>query len=324
MIQEITTTRANPQIDPTLGIWHGEVALYLFLGGLVAGLMVLSGMAALRRRSDDPPRSRAVLLLPWMAPILLTLGMLFLFLDLENKLNVWRFYFAFRPASPMSWGAWILVAIYPVAIAHAWLKTPPFVQDAVLGRLRFLQPVAARIAACPLAAPRRVAQLSVFLGVLLGIYTGVLLGTLSARPLWNSAILGPLFLTSGVSAGAAFTMLWRINEPERVALSRLDVRLMLLELVLLGLWLTGLVTGGDAARQAAGLVLGGPYTASFWVLIVAAGLIVPLIAESLELRRRELPGRFAALLVLGGGLALRWILVDAGQVSGWAAGLAGR
>jgi hypothetical protein len=41
------------------------------------------------------------------------------------------------------------------------------------------------------------------LGVGLGIYTGILLNTMVARPLWNSAILGPLFLVSGLSAGAA-------------------------------------------------------------------------------------------------------------------------
>ena len=41
------------------------------------------------------------------------------------------------------------------------------------------------------------------LGVGIGIYTGILLNTMVARPLWNSAILGPLFLFSGLSAGAA-------------------------------------------------------------------------------------------------------------------------
>ena len=34
---------------------------------------------------------------------------------------------------------------------------------------------------------------NVVLGVALGIYTGILLNTMVARPLWNSAILGPLF-----------------------------------------------------------------------------------------------------------------------------------
>ncbi|MDH4044011.1 MAG: hypothetical protein OEW06_06070, partial [Gemmatimonadota bacterium] len=69
-MNEITTTRSNPLIDPTLHIWHAEIPLYLFLGGLVAGLMVISGLWLLRR--PEGPRSRALALLPWMAPILLS------------------------------------------------------------------------------------------------------------------------------------------------------------------------------------------------------------------------------------------------------------
>ena len=48
---------------------------------------------------------------------------------------------------------------------------------------------------------------NIVLGVALGIYTGILLNTMVARPLWNSAILGPLFLFSGLSAGAAMVHL---------------------------------------------------------------------------------------------------------------------
>ena len=54
--------------------------------------------------------------------------------------------------------------------------------------------------------PGRISALgwtNIVLGVGLGIYTGILLNTMVARPLWNSAILGPLFLFSGLSAGAA-------------------------------------------------------------------------------------------------------------------------
>ena len=51
------------------------------------------------------------------------------------------------------------------------------------------------------------------------IYTGILLNTMVARPLWNSAILGPLFLVSGLSAGAAVmhitaTLLQGRNAPQ--------------------------------------------------------------------------------------------------------------
>jgi len=118
---EITTTRANPLVDPLLHVWAWQIPVYCSFGGLVAGIMVLlGGFHAL----GPPPacglgaRPAAVARLA-----LLSLGMAALFLDLEHKQAVWRLYTTFQPASPMSWGAWILVAVYPalalVLVAHA-------------------------------------------------------------------------------------------------------------------------------------------------------------------------------------------------------------
>lgn len=316
---ETTTTRHNPLIDPAMHIWHAEIPVYLFLGGLVAGLMVIDGLWLLRR--PEGPRSRTLALLPWAAPALLTLGMLFLWLDLENRLNAFRFYLAFQVGSPMSWGSWILLAVYPVSIGLAWHTTPPDLRARVQGDPAG-RPDLARLDGWITARVRGLALASVVLGAALGIYTGVLLGTLAARPLWNSAILGPLFLVSGLSTGAAFMLLYRLDADERRFLARTDLWLMGVELFLLAIWITGLLSGGAASQAAVGTLLGGPYTAAFWTLVVAAGLVTPLVAEWIELRRGEIPGRFAAGLVLAGGLALRWVIVFAGQDAGWPTNLA--
>jgi formate-dependent nitrite reductase membrane component NrfD len=321
MTQEITTTRANTLIDPVLHVWHAEVALYLFLGGLVAGLMVITGLWALR--SAAVPRSRALALLPWAAPALLSVGMFFLWLDLEHPFNAFRFYLAFRPTSPMSWGAWILLAIYPASILLAWITTPPELRRRPVRR-RPLGAYVERIGAWASERTRTIAIANVILGAALGVYTGVLLGTLQARPLWNSAVLGPLFLVSGLSTGAAFMLLYRLDARERMTLGRADMGLILVELALIAIWLIGLASGGAAARSAATVLLGGPYTAAFWTLVVALGLLVPLAGEWLEHRHGVVPGRFTAVLVLIGGFALRWIIVYAGQYAGWVSDLAAR
>src|SRR5512132_2343661 len=99
---ELVQTRHNPLVDPALAVWGWEIAVYLFLGGLVAGLMILSGYLQLRRT----PPARSTTILPYIAIVLLTAGMLALFLDLEHKLSVWRVYTTFQPRSPMSWGSW--------------------------------------------------------------------------------------------------------------------------------------------------------------------------------------------------------------------------
>lgn len=311
-MNEITTTRSNPLVDPALHVWYAEIPIYLFLGGLVAGLMVLAGLSRLRGARDS---SRALALLPWTAPLLLTIGMLALWLDLENRWNVLRFYLAMRPTSPMSWGSWILVIVYPVSILMAWVMTPEELRATILKRVKRGKKGADRIDGWSRAHERGLAWASIVVGASLGIYTGVLLGTMAARPLWNSAVLGPLFLASGLSSAAAFLLLYRISDTERVTIGRMDMGLILVEFLFIALWLIGLGTGGADARAAAGLLLGGPYTTAFWTLVVVTGLVTPLVAELIEARHRLLPGRVAAVLVLLGGFTLRWIVVYAGQES---------
>jgi formate-dependent nitrite reductase membrane component NrfD len=247
--------------------------------------------------------------------------MFFLWLDLEHPFNAWRFYLTFKLSSPMSWGAWILVGVYPASILMAWITTPDRLKDPIRERLSGLGPF--RVMERWVAEHTSLlARLNIVMGVSLGIYTGVLLGTMAARPLWSSALLGPLFLVSGLSTGAAFMLLFPLRDDERVTLGRADMGLILVELLLLGLWMVGLATGGNASQGALGAILGGPYTAAFWTLVVALGLLAPLAGEWLELKHGAVPGKGTAILVLLGGFALRWILVFAGQATGWVTDIA--
>ncbi len=311
---ETVTTRANAQIDPSLHVWGWEITVYLFLGGIVAGIFILS--AALELASGARPHSRALLPAPFAALGLLSLGMLALWLDLAHRLWAWRFYAVFRPTSPMSWGAWILVLIYPAglllglgsldAVQRLWLVVRiPRALRSLLGRLTVFAD----------GHRRAILVTSVVTGVGLGLYTGLLLGTMPSRLAWNSAVLGPLFLASGISTGAASLLLLNLDEAERRTLVRWDAIAIGAELVLIVLLLLGWATSGEAGRFAARSFLGGPYTAVFWSVVVVMGLLVPLGMEFLE-SKRHLP--FVALvpvLILAGGLALRWILLAAGQAS---------
>jgi formate-dependent nitrite reductase membrane component NrfD len=61
--------------------------------------------------------------------------------------------------------------------------------------------------------------------------------------------------------------------------------------------------------------MGGPWTAPFWALVVFTGLLVPLIMEWVEMRRQLPFTPLTPVLILIGGLALRFILLSAGQAS---------
>ena len=86
---ELTTTRANHLVDPHLHVWAWQIPSYLFLGGLVAGLMVLGGIAMWRWGSGRREGIGWPVQAPLAAFVLLNLGMIALFLDLEHKLHVW-------------------------------------------------------------------------------------------------------------------------------------------------------------------------------------------------------------------------------------------
>jgi len=307
---ELFLTRHNDLVDPILHVWGWEIPVYLFLGGWVAGMMAITGFFLLRGRQKEDLCVCAVL--PGLSLVLLSLGMLALFLDLEHKRYVWRLYTTFEFASPMSWGAWILLAVYPALLAALLIRPPAAVQD----RLPALRALASRLAE-DRGAVRTIGVVLIVLGVMLGVYTGVLLSALGARPLWNSAMLGILFLVSGLSSAAAFTHLVARHEDERVLLAQSDNVFLGVELFVLALFLVGLLNSTGVHIQAARLVLGGPFTAVFWVLVVGLGIVVPLLIQSLAVSHRVAHTPVAPLLVLIGGLALRFVIVYAGQVSRW-------
>jgi formate-dependent nitrite reductase membrane component NrfD len=180
------------------------------------------------------------------------------------------------------------------------------------------------------------------LGTGLVLYTGVLLATMVARPLWNTMVLPPLFLASGLAGGAAVTALAAHLVPRQPAppqaflgglmntlvapvpgAARLPddaatfVRYALLALLaqalLLALYVIGLASGTAAQVEALQVMLSGRFATLFWVLVVAAGVLAPLGLLTVARRSRLMP--LALALLLGGGLALRWVIVDAGQAT---------
>lgn len=312
---EIVHGRSNPDIDPTLHVWGWEVPVYLFLGGLVAGLMII--VPLLEMKTGRISRAKNVRLMPMIAIVLISLGMGALFLDLAYKLHVWRFYLTFEPTSPMSWGAWILVGVYPVL---GLLALGGFDEE---DRARFgfgtqamgLMAMVRKLADWSHDNRAVMRGLSIAFGIGLGTYTGLLLGTLSARLLWSSALLGPLFMVSGFSTGAALLLLAKPDGEEQHLVSRWDAIAIAVELCLLVVMLLAFVSGGTAQRAAAEPLLGGDYTPQFWALVVVAGLLAPLALELVELRRHAKPTFTAPALVLIGGFALRAILVAAGQAT---------
>ena len=272
---EVSTTKLNPNVIPHLHVWGWEVPIYLFLGGLSAGLLIIASVILLTKK--DAVESKTVRLASLLSPLVLSLGMVFLFLDLANKLNVWRFYTAFIPTSPMSWGSWLLVIFMPFSFAQALILYKeysskfPIISSLVEkfeGKLFFI------------------AKVNVFMEVAVGAYTGILLSSLFARPLWSNSALGLVFLLSGLSAAAALLLLLAPEE-EKHLYSKYDFTFIVVEVFAIALLIIGALNGTVNTNDAMMFLLTGPYATSFWIVTIGLGILVPLVVTKVLLSLKD-------------------------------------
>jgi hypothetical protein len=225
-------------------VWTWEVPLYFWFGGMASGasFVALACEVAGDRHSARTAR-RVALAAVLPSPVLLIM-------DLGRPERFLHMLRVFKPRSPMSMGAWCLVAFSNFAAAGVAFD--------VFGLDR---------------AARYATYGATLTGEYLGSYTGVLLAT-TAVPLWDRSrlLLGPVFVATATATGAAATRLALVatglpaGHPTRRALGRVEAGAMAVELILsdlnerrLGDLRPALEEGspGKQFRAAKGLVVGG-------------------------------------------------------------------
>lgn len=309
MKEELFISGRNiPNIDPVLQVWHWPISVYLFLGGLAAGLLFFAALFYLLGKEKEMPTT--VKFASIIAPIALIIGLTALFYDLTHKIYFWRLYTSFSIESPMSWGAWVLLLITPISIF--WMLSY-FEELFPKWDLKF--DVLKKFQQILIKNRFNMALALIPLSVILGVYTGILLSAFNARPLWNNAILGPLFLTSGLSTGVAAIILISKNHLEKQLLNKIDIFLIIIELALITHMFMGLYAGSQVQLESMQLLFGGEFTFVFFGFVVVLGLIIPLLLEFLEMLGYKIPMALPAILILLGGLIFRFIMVEAGQLT---------
>jgi protein NrfD len=304
----IVSGRMNAKVDPSLHIWGWEIPVYLFLGGLAAGVLFFAAFYYLRGKENE--YKSAVKWVPMLTPFFLVIGLAALFIDINHKPYFWRLYTTIKLQSPMSWGAWTLMVVTPLSFIWAASYLRELFPGLII-KYRWFH-VAERLVQ---DNRRPLAWIMVVFSAILGIYTGILLSAFNARPLWNTSILGPLFLISGLSAGAALIMMLSKNPLERKQFSQIDLVLIAIELALVVHMFMGFRASTQVQIEAAELFLGGAYTLPFWVFVVFLGMILPALLEFWELKGKHIPAYIPAVLILIGNVMLRFIIVYAGQAS---------
>lgn len=304
----IASGRNNHLIDPILNVWHWEIPVYLFLGGLSAGILLFASFYHLRYvdKGISVTLKKAVML----TPIFLSLGLFVLLLDLKNPLMSWRLYTNFRIESPMSWGAWTLMLVVPLS----YLWTLIFTRD-VFPDFKWPHKIFYKIEDFFRDKCRIIAWTMLIFSVILGIYTGILLSAFNARPFWNNPILGPLFLVSGMSTAAALIIWLSKDHAEIRKFTRIDLWLIAIEVFMIIHVFMGMMAGTQSQIDGIAMFFGGPYTLVFFGGFVLVGLLIPAVFELAEIYGKKVPKSLAAILILAGGLLFRFIMVESGQLS---------
>jgi len=309
-----------------------ELVIYLFLGGLSAGLFFAAGLANYLEVDGQPAYPRIARMGALLAPWPVALGSGLLILDLGNWYRFYKLFTHFRWESPMSIGSWLLTCFTLIAFVYAFAWLPEGWRQKLFAKVPPAWDQVHRMNVDLSHHRKTLAMIGFPLCIGVGIYTGVLLGAVSARPFWNTNLVAQMFLFSALSSGAAALLLAMVIDPrnpiethETKFLITLDIVFIVLELFIILPYLIHGTLSVLAVKQALWLILGGPYTVAFWVFFLGLGLVVPLGIEVYELAPSLLKGKpfhgdrhlalAASSLVLFGGFLLRYIFVYAGQMS---------
>jgi formate-dependent nitrite reductase membrane component NrfD len=299
--------------------WPLLIDVYFFLGGIAGGAFVIATVANLldgeRYRSVVRAGYYIALLAVIPAPILLIvdLGIPARFLHMlmspksstaigMDAITVGPFHL--KPGSPMSAGAWALMAFSGCAFVAALDVLLEHRGGRGFPGLRMV-----------------IGLIGSIFGFFLAAYPGVLLGA-TARPLFVSGHwLGALFLAVGAATGtAAIALVLAVIGGERrdslAALMRaLSVALVVQAVSLILFVITVRMSGSAGIAHALNTLLFGPFSLMFWLGAVVVGLVAPLVLQFGGGLRRTSAGIVAvvALLVLVGGFVIKHVLIAAGQ-----------
>jgi formate-dependent nitrite reductase membrane component NrfD len=285
--------------------WSWEIVLYFFLGGVAGGSFLVSTLADLLGSVKDAAVVRTG---RFIALICMLISPILLIKDLGRPERFHHMFRVLNLRSAMSLGTW---AITVFGICCGLITAHQVAND---GLLNWFPPLARFLKVLPVKIIEVIG--SVF-GLFVASYTGVLLSS-TAVPVWARArhILGPLFLSSGLSTAlASLSLLLSLGRSKQDTLERLDSAEMITIATELGLISTLPRVLGPLARP----LFKGWVGELFMAGTMGSGLIVPLFTRlGWKLTRKPMPGALnivTSLMVLVGGLILRYTWIVAGRAS---------
>ena len=169
--------------------------------------------------------------------------------------------------------------------------------------------------------PQLLGTVNLLLSFLVMVYTGTLMSASRPIAFWNTAMLPLLFLVSAATTGTMAVVLLTPSGPELSGVfqvfARVIVSLLTLKAVVIALYIQASHRTGES-RESAHLLLKGRLAKGFWLGVVGAGLLIPLILVIVAVLMEDQLNsvmwliRTACIPGLVGALILRRLILAAG------------
>jgi formate-dependent nitrite reductase membrane component NrfD len=304
----------------TQSVWTWWIAIYLFLGGLGAAVVVVSCLTNMYHKTHKQMVTWGIL----SAFVMLGVGSLLLFLHL---LDHWAVIHVLNPLGLLKkpdawimWGTQFIIWMMVFSMLYAWpyiLETPSITKLPVIGTVLGWFGWVGQLS---LKFHGFIGWIAIINGVGTIFYTGLLLQSFPAVALWHNPGVALLFIVSALSTAMAFLLLvlnLAVSEEERdhplqKFYERTDVILIGVELMIIFVFFQFTTYGVESARHTAEIL----WNDKVWIIgFIGFGLIVPFLLELKGVLKgwsSAAPTLLAAVLVLSGGYLLRHYFMYAG------------
>jgi formate-dependent nitrite reductase membrane component NrfD len=315
----------NEVIEHIHWINHGValgylIACYLFFFALAEGTHIVSHLSWLYYRQNNyRPLEKVGSFLPF---VILSFVSIFLIADLGHPERALTMAYHWNWTAPVAYGFYVvLFCIISYAFHAYYLFLPEMVVKArngaaFSGLYKLLAGsleagTADEIRQRHHGKERFWANTSVTMSIIGLIYLGFMISSFKGRVAWNSAVLIFIFISLGLSSGAAFLILFSqlknalaspsagdLNDQGNYlsGLARFFKYALLVQAVVWAIYLLQLKFVGQGGQAVVNLLFSGPRSSQFWLFQVCVGWVLPFALMFFRTGRKQPLLRFVAAL----------------------------
>lgn len=303
---------------PRYGIaWYPWAVQYFFLFGLSYACLWLATPGLIFGNKRWMPMARLAMLACVTTSVA---GPVALLSDLHQPLRFWHFYAHPTPSSVMSLGSFLIIVYFMTIVGLSWLSWRPALAERAREDDGWFSTIASWLTLGQWQVSRMVMMMVGLFALLLSfgvmLYTGSEVAIVRARPLWHTAWLPVILLTTAVVGACGLVLvLNRVSRAYNLHVKQQSLNIMFLACLATGLVaLAWLISGLSGMNTSVAAALDTVRDSAEWLQTAIWGSLAggALTAATFYARLRSRVWRYAwvvGLLALHVAWTFRWVVL---------------